>query len=355
MFLTTGRLQLFHAGEFPRITDDDAAWDARPADAREFTRRSGHRLSRAAIEIDRVTKTFDDLIAVDAVTLTVPAGQTLGLIGPNGAGKTTLLRMIASLARPDSGDVRLLGESVSRNPRAARSKLGFMPAEFGSPRNMTIGEYLDYFACLYGIPRWQRPQRIRDVCQLTDLSGREGVFVKGLSTGNRQRLLLAKTLLHDPEVLVLDEPASGLDPRARTELRAIVRELARLGKSIIISSHILPDIEEISDRIGILEAGRLVIDGDLDTLRTRHATAQRRIRVRVPRESTERAIAILSELPAVVSCEQRDQAIQVIADAPDGNFLLAALLQHEIHVLQFHDSDTNLEEIFMRSTAGRVT
>ncbi len=309
----------------------------------------------AAIEIDNVTKTYDDVVAVHHVSLKVPRGATLGLIGPNGAGKTTLLRIIATLARPDSGDVRIEGKSVRENPRLVRSHLGFMPAEFGCPRNLTIEEYLDYFASMYGISADDRTQRIRDVCELTDLRGREDVYVKGLSTGNRQRLLLAKTLLHDPSVLILDEPASGLDPRARNELRAIIRTLASLGKAIIISSHILPDIEEISDHIGILEAGRLVLEGDLATLRTHSGTAQRVVRLRVPPEDMSRAAEILSKLTGVASCDTRDQNLVITSDEPDSNYLLAALLQHQIRVLQFSENETNLEEIFMRSTAGKVT
>jgi ABC-2 type transport system ATP-binding protein len=316
---------------------------------------TGAELSDAVVEIDNVTKTFDDIVAVDGVSLRVRQGQTLGLIGPNGAGKTTLLRVISSLAKPDSGDIRIEGQSVREHPRAVRRKLGFMPAEFGSPRNLTIGEYLEYFGCMYGIPKAARLARIVDVCELTDLSGRQGVMVKGLSTGNRQRLLLAKTLLHDPRVLVLDEPASGLDPRARTELRAIVRELAAMGKTIIISSHILPDIEEISDRIGILEAGRLVIDGDLDTLRSHHGATRRVVKLRVPADVTERAAELLTQLAGVASCERRDQLLVIGTDEPDCNFVLAELLKHDIRVLRFAEDEPNLEEIFMRSTAGMVT
>lgn len=312
-------------------------------------------MSDAVVEIDDITKTYDDLVAVNRVSLRLERGKTLGLIGPNGAGKTTLLRIISSLAKPDSGDIRIEGQSVRQNPRLIRKRLGFMPAEFGSPRNQDIGEYLSYFACLYGIPKSERAARIRDVCELTDLSGREEVMVKGLSTGNKQRLLLAKTLLHDPELLVLDEPASGLDPRARTELRAIVRELASMGKTIIISSHILPDIEEISDRIGILEAGSLVLDGDLDSLRGHYGTAKRIIKVRVAPDSTTHAVEILSRLPGVNSCEQRDQFVVVDTDEPDGNFVLAALLENDIRIIQFAEDAPNLEEIFMRSTAGKVT
>lgn len=316
---------------------------------------SGVGLIEAAVEIDGVTKTFDELTAVSHVSLRVEAGQTLGLIGPNGAGKTTLLRIIATLARPDQGDVRIHGESACRNPRMVRRQLGFMPAEFGSPRNLSIGEYLDYFGCMYAISAGDRRTRIRDVCELTDLSGREDVMVKGLSTGNRQRLLLAKTLLHDPQVLILDEPASGLDPRARTELRAIVRTLASMGKTIIISSHILPDIEDISDCIGILEAGELVLDGGLDQLRARSDAGRRVIRVRVPAEDLERAAGLLNDLTGVQSCESRDQCLAVSTDQSSGNFVLAELLQHDIQILQFVEDEMNLEEIFMRSTAGKVT
>lgn len=313
-------------------------------------------MSDNVVEIDAVTKRYDDLIAVDEVSLRLERGKTLGLIGPNGAGKTTLLRMISSLAKPDVGDIRIAGRSVRDSPRAARQKLGFMPAEFGSPRNQTIGEYLEYFGCMYGIPKRERKVRIREVCELTDLTGREDVMVKGLSTGNKQRLLLAKTLLHDPELLVLDEPASGLDPRARTELRIIIRELASMGKTIIVSSHILPDLEEISHRIGIMEAGKLVLDSDIDSLRDQQTSSSRRIlKVRVPPDQVDRARQIISELDEAVSCELRDQFLVVDTSAADGNFLLRALLDANLRIVQFAEDAPNLEEIFMRSTVGKVT
>ena len=309
----------------------------------------------SVVEIENVTKTFDNLVAVDSVSLKIAEGQTLGLIGPNGAGKTTLLRIICSLAKPDQGDVRIQGKSVIANPRAVRQKLGFMPAEFGSPRNLNIGEYLDYFGCLHGIPKRERRNRVKDVCELTDLSGRENIMVKGLSTGNRQRLLLAKTLLHDPQLLVLDEPASGLDPRARTELREIVKTLAGLGKTIIISSHILPDIEEISDQIGILEAGKLVLDGKLEALREKTGAVDRILRVKVIPAQMEQAAEVINGLPDVKTCERRDQFLVVTSEQPSGNFLLRELLDRDLHILQFMEDEADLEEIFMRSTAGKVT
>ena len=180
-------------------------------------------------------------------------------------------------------------------------------------------------------------------------------MVKGLSTGNRQRLLLAKTLLHDPQLLVLDEPASGLDPRARTELREIVKTLAGLGKTIIISSHILPDIEEISDQIGILEAGKLVLDGELASLREKSGATDRILRIKVAMSDMERVKQMISALPEVKTCDQRDQFLVVSSEQPNGNFLLKELVNRGVHILQFAEDEPNLEEIFMRSTAGNVT
>lgn len=309
----------------------------------------------AAVEVVNVTKTYDDLIAVNQVSLTVPRGATLGLIGPNGAGKTSLLRIMSTLSLADSGDVRIEGTSVQKEPGAVRRKLGFMPAEFGCPRNVTIEEYLDYFACMYNLSDVDRTQRIRDVCELTDLAGREGVYVKGLSTGNKQRLLLAKTLLHDPSVLILDEPASGLDPRARNELRAIIKTLASMDKAIIISSHILPDIEDISDHIGIMEAGHLVLQGNLAALQAQNAASHRTVRIKVPVDDIARSVDLLKALSQVAKCEVRDQQIVLSSEDANSNYLLAALLQHDVRVLQFAENEVNLEEIFMRSTAGKVT
>ena len=180
-------------------------------------------------------------------------------------------------------------------------------------------------------------------------------MVKGLSTGNRQRLLLAKTLIHDPQILVLDEPASGLDPRARTELRGIVRALAELGKTIIISSHILPDIEEISDRIGIMEAGKLVLDGELSALRDQHRQTTTRIQLRVTASETARAKELLSNLDGVTSCTLEQPFLIVVTEIPNQNFILAELIKNEIQILQFADDEPSLEKIFMQSTVGRVT
>ncbi len=308
-----------------------------------------------SIDVRNVTRTYDDLQAVADVSFSLPAGRTLGLIGPNGAGKTTLLRMICTLVQPDYGDVLVEGFSVRNQPREVRRRLGFMPAEFGSPRGVSIAEYLEYFACLSGLSAAERTSRIRDVCELTELCGRESVVVNGLSTGNRQRLLLAKTLLHDPAVLVLDEPASGLDPRARNELRSIIRTLASLGKSVLISSHILPDIEDISDQIAIMEAGRLVLHGDLSSLQQAHVGQRRIARIKVAETDQERARELLLTLPFVVSCNLVDRALTVVYEAEDSSPLLTVLVQQKIRVSYFSENEVDLEQIFMNTTAGKVT
>lgn len=308
------------------------------------------------IEIENVTKRFDDLVAVDQVSLRLDRGQTLGLIGPNGAGKTTLLRLISTLARPDSGDIRVEGESAIEAPRAVRLKLGFMPAEFGSPRNLTIGEYLEYFGCMYGIRKVDREQRIKDVCELTDLAGREEVMVKGLSTGNKQRLLLAKTLLHDPEVLVLDEPASGLDPRARTELRAIVRALASMGKTIIISSHILSELAELCDSVTIIDRGRVRYNGTMDGLLEGDEDFPRwRL---TPTEPLNGVIEKLGQAPGIMGVEtiEGSQDVLIAFDPAflDTNAVLKLAMELGISVTGFTKAQKHLNQAFMDLTEKGV-
>lgn len=214
-----------------------------------------------------LTKVYDGVAAVKEVSVEVGLGQTLGLIGPNGAGKTTLLRMLATWAKPDEGTIEIAGYDAVHEPREIRRRLGFMPAEFGVPRDMNMREYMRYFACLAGLSREERDSAIDQGLELTDLRGRDDVMVGGLSTGNKQRLLLAKTLIHDPELLILDEPSSGLDPRARVEVREILQELAGLGKTIVISSHILKDLESICTHVVIMEAGRVALAGDVLALK----------------------------------------------------------------------------------------
>lgn len=303
-----------------------------------------------------LTKVYDDIAAVREVSLEVDRGQTLGLIGPNGAGKTTLLRMLATLAKPDTGEIQIAGHDAIREPREIRRRMGFMPAEFGVPRDLNIREYMRYFACLAGLPKHGWDAAIDQALELTDLQGRDEVAVGGLSTGNKQRLLLAKTLIHDPELLILDEPSSGLDPRARVEVREILQELAGLGKTIVISSHILKDLESICSHVLIMEAGKVAVAGDVSQLRDDMRTSGRRIRLRVPEPQTEAAHACLTELATVTrSTIHKPGHLEVEYSESNGNPLLRHLLDNEIEILGLTDATSDLETLFIQSTKGEVT
>jgi ABC-2 type transport system ATP-binding protein len=307
------------------------------------------------IRVEGVWKSYDTLVAVRDVSLRLEPSSTLGLIGPNGAGKTTLLRMLATLAKPDRGSIEIDGLNSRDDSRSIRRRIAFMPAEFGSPPDMTMREYMRYFACLFGIDRKDRDTVIDQGFALTDLTGRDEVMVRSLSTGNRQRLLLAKTLLNDPKLLVLDEPSSGLDPRARVEVREILQELAGMGKTIVISSHILADLEEICSHICIMEEGKVVLSGKMDALRGEIDRTRNVFRIRVPLEQMEAAQVCLEGLDGVTSCEVETGWLVAGSEEENCNFVLQALIDLEIRVLELHEDKPDLEDLFITSTAGKVT
>ena len=219
-----------------------------------------------------LVKRYDRTLAVGGLDLDVGEGEIFGLVGPNGAGKTTTLRILATLLVPDSGEAEIAGVSLRRNPNEARRVLGFMPDAFGVYDDMKVWEYLDFFARCYGIPAERRRRMIGDLLDLVDLGPKRDSYVQGLSRGMQQRLCLAHALVHDPRVLLLDEPASGLDPRARVELRELLRELRVLGKTILVSSHILPELEELCTSVAIIDRGQVLAQG-------RVADIERRLRV----------------------------------------------------------------------------
>jgi ABC-2 type transport system ATP-binding protein len=302
-----------------------------------------------------LTKIYDTVVAISELTLTVGKGRTMGVIGPNGSGKTTLLRMISTLAKPNNGSLSVCGFDALRHPREVRRRISFMPAEASLPLNMTIGEYMRYFACACGVPFRERTGVIGRALQLTDLNGREGVTVRSLSTGNRQRLLLAKTLLPDPELLVLDEPAAGLDPRARIEIRTFLKELGNMGKTIIVSSHILADIESICTDICILEEGKEKLAGTIEDLRNCFASAQKLVRIRVPEEHVKDACARMDRLEQVTACRAEGNVLCITSGSPDCNILLKTLIDADIPVLEMREERPDLEDIFMESTKGVVS
>src|SRR5438132_6468007 len=216
------------------------------------------------IEVIHFTKQYGDFVAVDDLNFSIGQGEIFGFIGPNGAGKSTTIRFLATLLRPTSGEGRIVGHSVVSDPMAVRRVIGFMPDDFGVYDGMKVWEFLDFFAVAYAIPRSHRRKIIGQVLELLDLTHKRDDYVNGLSKGMKQRLCLAKTLVHDPPVLILDEPASGLDPRARLEVKALLKELRTMGKTILISSHILTELADCCTSIGIIERGELLMHGPID-------------------------------------------------------------------------------------------
>ena len=234
----------------------------------------------AMVETRGLTKRYGPFLALDSLDLTIEPGIVFGFIGPNGAGKTTSMRILATLLEASAGEAYVAGYSVARDPKAVRQIIGYMPDSFGVYDNMKVWEYLDFFAAAYGVPRARRLGLIDDLLALVDLGEKKDGYVEALSRGMKQRLCLARTLVHDPQLLILDEPASGLDPRARVELRALLRQLGALGKTVIVSSHILTELADICDSVGIIERGRLLAAGPIDQL-LRQAQQNRIVLVRL--------------------------------------------------------------------------
>ena len=216
------------------------------------------------IELINFTKMYGDFLAVDRLNLKIEAGEMFGFIGPNGAGKSTTIRFLTTLLKATGGEAIVNGHSVTHDPLGVRRSVGYMPDAFGVYDGMKVWEFLDFFAVAYQIPKVRRRGVISDVLELLDLTHKRDDYVNGLSRGMKQRLCLAKTLVHDPPVLILDEPASGLDPRARLEVKALLKELRRMGKTILISSHILTELADCCTSIGIIERGQLLMHGSID-------------------------------------------------------------------------------------------
>ena len=305
------------------------------------------------VTLEGVTKTYAGKPAVEDLSLTVPKGSIFGLIGPNGAGKTTTLKMVATLIKPDRGLLRVNGHDLAKDVKRARSIMGYMPDSFGSFGGLTCEEYLRFFGRIHG---WRAPtleHRIEAVLDLTDLAGMRDQLASALSTGMRQRLSLAKTLLHDPEVLILDEPASGLDPRARIEIRSLLQELGKMGKTVLISSHILADLQEICTAVAIIEVGKVVWSGSLEEGRS--ALEGRRATVDVSEEDVPRALAAIRSLSSVEGAEAARGKIDVKLKGSAGNEVLAALIEAKVEVQAWSVDRKDLEDIFLERTRGIVS
>lgn len=341
----------------------------------------------ALVETNNLTKRYGANLALDHLTLQIPDGAIFGFIGPNGAGKTTTMRILTTLLQPTSGEARVAGISVTQDPRSVRRMIGFMPDFFGVYENMKSWEYLDFFGRAYGVPASRRAASIGELLELVDLGHKRDDNVMALSRGMKQRLSLARTMMHDPQLLILDEPASGLDPRARIELRELLKELRSLGKTIMISSHILTELAEMCTHIAIIEQGKLLASGDVDRI-LRSLQPHVTLEVRVLGD-TARAEALLRDMPDVLAVRRADvlphadverdgmqqneastgvadgappvtqrQAstllVEFASDERGMGDLLARLVGAGVVVTRFAEQRNDLEDIFMHVTKGLV-
>ncbi len=306
------------------------------------------------IQLQQLRKVYGPLVAVEGIDLTLEPGGVFGFIGPNGAGKTTTIKMLATLVQPTSGSATIEGIDVVRHPLEVRPLLGYMPDFFGLYDDIRTWDYLDFFAAAYRIPRKDRAAVIESVLELTDLTVKRDAYVQTLSRGMQQRLCLAKCLVHDPKVLLLDEPASGLDPRARVEIKALIAELGKLGKTIIVSSHILPELADFCNKIGIMERGKLLISGDVKRI-VRELQPTRHLIVKTLGEAGGLR-QTLEAMPKVrgVSEDAGGLHVDFTGDLEDQAALLKALIELGERISSFTETGLDLEDVFMQVTTGKV-
>lgn len=314
-----------------------------------------HAADQPMIQLRRVYRFFGSTKAVNDVSFEVAAGQVYGYIGPNGAGKTTSMRILSTLDLPDYGDALVDGFSCVNDPDRVRKRLGFMPDNFGTYSNMNCVEYLDFFARSYGIIGRERTKALRHTLSYTGLDKIAEKPIRGLSKGMRQRLCLGRAMIHDPAVLVLDEPANGLDPRARIELRHMIRGLAADGKALLVSSHILTELGEMCDAIGIIERGQLIVSGSVSEIK-----AKLRPHVDVLVQLTARGEQLgqwLEGKPQVSRIQASDLVVrfQLASDSPQAQVeLLRAIVLAEFPVVEYSSESRSLEDVFLQITTGAV-
>jgi len=313
-------------------------------------------VSRSLLQVDGLTKRFGGLVAVNNLSLDVADGELHALIGPNGAGKTTTLRMLAGLLAPSSGEILIAGELVRKDGGDLQRRIGYMPDFYGVYEDMMVWEYLDFFARCHGLLPERRKQVVNELLELVDLSEKRDAYVQTLSRGMRQRLCLAHALVHEPDVLLLDEPASGLDPRARVEMRELLRELGAMGKTIVLSSHILVELAELCDSIAIIEKGKVVTSGLLTEIRSQAQLAKRiRMRLLSPVEDARRTLsAYLGVGPVETLAEGGGLEFDFAGDDEAAAGLLEHLVVEKVRPVTFEEIHTGLEELFLQLTKGEV-
>ncbi len=307
------------------------------------------------IELLDFGKDYGDFTAVERLNLKIEAGEMFGFIGPNGAGKSTTIRFLATLLKASRGDGIVNGHRVTDDPMAVRQSVGYMPDNFGVYDGMKVWEFLDFFAVAYRIGRTKRKQVIQDVLELLDLTYKRDDYVNGLSRGMKQRLCLAKTLVHDPPVLILDEPASGLDPRARIEVKALLKELRRMGKTILISSHILTELADCCTSIGIIERGQLLLHGPIQDV-YRRIRRNRHVEIKFTTNMQE-GLSILRSSPHLRDLQVEDHHVTAELETDEEGLaeILDTMIESNVGIRSFADMDPTLEDVFMMVTKGLVS
>jgi len=311
---------------------------------------------QAVLDVRKLHYSYGRRTALNGVTFSVARASIHGFVGPNGAGKTTTLKILATLLRPRAGTVRVLGHDLVRHDKAVRRQIGFMPDTLSMYRQMTVFEYLDFFGAAYGMGLRERESIIKDVLELTDMGGRRNDLIHSLSRGMQQRVSLARTLVHDPKLLLLDEPAAGLDPRARIELMEILRELSRMGKTIFISSHILAELATLCDSVTIIDRGVTRFSGTMaDLLSMEGETTSYRLTLALEHPPAAEALAKAEGIVSVTKAD--DQPVYQIVcqrDKVSPNDILAMALQAEARVVAFEKGTRHLDEAFMALTEPGV-
>lgn len=306
------------------------------------------------IETRNLTKRYGDLIAANQITITLEEGDVFGFIGPNGSGKTTTMRMIATLLNPDYGEAYVCGKSIYTDAREIRRLVGFMPDFFGVYDDMTVTEYLEFFAATYRIDGPARRKVVEEKLELVDMGYKRDAMVNQLSRGQTQRIGLARVLLHEPQVLLLDEPASGLDPRVRIEIRNLIKRLGELKKTVIVSSHILPELADVCTRVGIIEKGHMIVDASVDEV-MRQARQRIMLQIQV-KDRTDEAAKLIESHDGVEELNINKGIIETTLkkEIEDYSFLPTILVEAGFQLTLFREEEVNLETAFMQLTQGLV-
>lgn len=303
-------------------------------------------------EILELNKKYGKFTALDSLSMNITENSIFGFVGPNGAGKTTTMKIMAGLLKADSGGIYINGEDILKNPKSIRDKIGYMPDFFGVYDDLKVSEYMDFYAGTYYIPYAERGTLIDNLLEVVDLTDKKDTYVDSLSRGMKQRLCLARSLIHDPELIILDEPASGLDPRARVEMKEILKELREMGKTIIVSSHILPELAEMCSEIGIIDHGKLVTQGTVNEIMNR-INKKRLVKVKLSKGKVN-LIRLLKEQSTVKEITENTDNVEFAFEGTNDNLtsILRNIIMNGIPIYSFAENEGNLEEIFMTVTGG---